>query len=394
MADRLRHVLRALNSPWAITPDGFETVCAIIDRRAAGIRLSDDEIRAIVDDSRAEFEAKHEAATFGKTAQADASVAVISLYGTILPRPVTDISGGGGAPLTRFMDMFQQADADPNVRHILLDIDSPGGSAAMVAEAATMIRSAQTPTTAIANTMAASAAYWLASQADELVVSPSGFVGSVGVFARHVDESVALANEGIKVTLVSAGDHKTEGNPYEPLSDDARAYIQAQVDEVYAAFVEAVAAGRNVSTDEVEAGFGQGRMFSAQAAVANGMADSVATFGETVQRLLTRGGSRTPAQMRAEQAEWVKLHGGSDARISGECVCGREMSGDPEDGEYAYYGGSHGFYACAGCGREWKTAGNGIMVPKDSPVTADTRASGPEKPAPVDGRVARLLNGR
>ena len=78
------------------------------------------------------------------------------------------------------------------------------------------------PITAIANTLAASAAYWLATAADELVVTPSAEIGSIGVFAAHRDFSVALHNAGLKTTLISAGKYKVEANPFEPLSAEAR----------------------------------------------------------------------------------------------------------------------------------------------------------------------------
>ena len=286
MSDRLRHVAGLLTQPWAITPDGFETVCAIIDRRVAGVRLTDEQIHALIAESRAEFESKHPSGAFPGGQSQGSSLAVISIYGTILPRPVMDVSGGGGAPLTRFMDVFRQADADPSVSAILLDIDSPGGSVSMVAEAAAVIASASTPTYAIANTMAGSAAYYLASQADEVIASPSALVGSIGVFARHVDISVALQQEGVAVSLVSAGQFKTEGNQYEPLSDEARAAMQVMVDEFYTQFVEAVAAGRGVSADDVRDGFGQGRMLTAYDALDAGMVDRVESFDATVSRLL------------------------------------------------------------------------------------------------------------
>jgi len=304
MSNRLRHVLGALNAPWAITPDGFETVCAILDRRAAGVHLSDRAISAAIKESRAEFEARHEAAGMAMPkGAASGALAVIPVYGTILPRPVADISGGGGCSMSDLMDKIGAADADPTVAHILLDVDSPGGSVSLVPEAAAVIRDARTPISAIANTMCASAAYYLATQADELVVTPSGCVGSIGVFARHVDNSGALAQEGLAVTLISAGDNKTLGNPYEPLSDAARAEIQAAVDECYDEFVAAVAYGRGVPTDDVLAHFGQGSMFSAVAAVGVGMADRVETFDGTVQRLLSSPGQSRPFGARAMRAD-------------------------------------------------------------------------------------------
>jgi signal peptide peptidase SppA len=294
MSDRLRHVLRALSAPWAITPEGFETVCSIIDRRAAGVRLTDDEIRAIVDDSRAEFDARHEAASGIGVTSGGGKVALISVYGTILPRPVLSISGGGGTSMQEFMRAFKAADEDPSVGAILLDIDSPGGSAFMVPEAAAMIANASKPVTGIANTMAGSAAYWLLSQCDEAVMSPSAMVGSIGCFARHVDFSEQLAQDGVKVTLVSFGAHKTEGNPYEPLSDDARDAIQLTVDECGVMFVEAVARGRGVTPDDVRAKFGDGRVFMADAALAVGMVDRVATFDAVVEQMLGTSTSYGP----------------------------------------------------------------------------------------------------
>ena len=141
--------------------------------------------------------------------------------------------------------------------------------------------------------MAASAAYWIATAADEVVVSPSGQVGSIGVFAAHEDISKALEDEGVAVTLVSAGKFKTEGTPFQPLSSDARAKMQQMVDEFYGMFTNAVARNRDVATSTVKNGFGEGRMVLAQDAVSAGMADGVATLDQTLARLLGRHTSKS-----------------------------------------------------------------------------------------------------
>lgn len=146
---------------------------------------------------------------------------------------------------------------------------------------------------AIANHLAASAAYWIGSAADELVVTPSGEVGAIGVFAAHEDISKSLEMEGIAISLISAGKYKTEGNPYEPLSDEARAAIQAEVDGYYDMFVKAVARNRGVKPADVRGGFGEGRVVRAQQAVSLGMADRIATLDETIERL-QRGSARKP----------------------------------------------------------------------------------------------------
>jgi signal peptide peptidase SppA len=175
---------------------------------------------------------------------------------------------------------------DKDVSAIILDVASPGGMTDMISELATDIRQARgkKPIVAVANTKAASAAYWIASQADEVVVTPSGSVGSVGAFAAHDDLSGAMEKAGIKTTLVSAGKFKTEANPYEPLSDEARAMIQERVDDAYAMFTGDVAKGRRVPVDTVRGGYGEGRMVSAKQAVKLGMADSIGTLQQTVER--------------------------------------------------------------------------------------------------------------
>jgi signal peptide peptidase SppA len=142
---------------------------------------------------------------------------------------------------------------------------------------------------ACVNSLAASAAYWLACAANEMVVTPGGQVGSVGVYMMHADVSKKMEMEGVKTTFVQAGAFKTEGNPFEPLSAEARAAIQEQVDAYYGMFVKAVAGGRGVAQSAVRDGFGQGRMVMAAEAVKMGMADRVATLDATLGRLLMKG---------------------------------------------------------------------------------------------------------
>jgi signal peptide peptidase SppA len=148
--------------------------------------------------------------------------------------------------------------------------------------------------------MMASAAYWLASQADEIVSIPSGNVGSIGVFSAHQDLSAALEKEGIKVTLIKAGKFKVEGNPFEPLSDEARAQIQTRVDDAYSQFTKDVARGRGVKPSDVRGGYGEGRALPAKEAKAVGLIDRIATMDEVLGKLTGRsvGGG-----MRAEDEE-------------------------------------------------------------------------------------------
>lgn len=278
-------ILNAVYSmPWAILPAKLHDILAVVHRYAAGEQLSADEVAAVKTASR-------------RPESRGGAVAVLPLFGSIFPRAnlMTEMSGGTSAE--RFTAQFRAALNDPNVGAIVLDVDSPGGAVAGVDELASEIYRgrSQKRIVAVADHLAASAAYWVATAADELVVSPSGEVGSIGVFAAHMDQSVALEQAGVKVNLISAGKFKTAGNPYEPLGDEARAIIQARVDEYYDAFVAAVARNRGVKVADVRDGFGEGRVVGAREAVRLGMADEIGTLDETVARLargLPRSGAR------------------------------------------------------------------------------------------------------
>jgi signal peptide peptidase SppA len=222
-----------------------------------------------------------------RSALGHGGVAVIPIYGPISHRETLFSMIFGGSSCQRFSAALQQALADPSVSAVIIDIDSPGGTVDGVPELSSEIYNARgkKKIVALANGMAASAAYWIGTSADELWVTPSGQVGSIGVFAAHEDISKALDMEGIKVSLVSAGRFKTEGMPYEPLSSEARASIQKMVDDFHAMFINAVARNRDVASSTVRNGFGEGRMLSAQDAVRAGMADGVATLDQTLARL-------------------------------------------------------------------------------------------------------------
>jgi signal peptide peptidase SppA len=190
------------------------------------------------------------------------------------------------------------------VSAVVIDVDSPGGMTDLLPELAADMRDARgtKPVLAVADTMMASAAYWIGAQADEVAVTPSGLAGSIGVFATHQDLSEAHASAGVKTTLVSAGKYKTEGNPFEPLGDEARAHLQELVDDAYRQFTADVAKGRRVTVDTVRGGFGEGRVLPAGAAVKAGLADRVATLEQTIGRASELAAARRGGRARAAYA--------------------------------------------------------------------------------------------
>lgn len=198
----------------------------------------------------------------------------------------------------------EQAAVDPQAEAIVLDIDSPGGSIFGLPEAATKIFAARAakPIYAVANHVAASAAYWLAAQAHTITITPAGQVGSVGVMWAHRDWSKFDEQMGVKTTYVTAGKFKAEGAPEFPLDDEARAEMQHAVDEYYSMFVSAVAKGRGIKPATVERDFGQGRMRLAAEAVEMRMADRVATLEQIVNEVNATRTAKTKRKVAADLA--------------------------------------------------------------------------------------------
>jgi capsid assembly protease len=213
------------------------------------------------------------------------AIVVIPIYGVLLQRPLADISGGSiGTSTTSISAALRQVVEDPGVGSIVLDIDSPGGDVSGIDELATEIYQArkQKRIVAVSNCLCASAAYYLAAQCSEIVVSPSSQTGSIGVYCVHEDDSAALEAAGIKLELIKYGANKAEGNNLGPLTDSAREHMQSMVDGYGIAFERAVARGRGITQSDVHSKFGQGRVFDAKTAVRIGMADRVGTLADVL----------------------------------------------------------------------------------------------------------------
>ncbi len=287
-----------LSTPWALMPERFNAMTAVLARWSQGVPASE-AVMDRIDADRTAREARRQAVS----SAAGGGIAVLPLYGVITQRGnlVDDVSGPGSVSTQVFAQALRQALADDTVSQILIDIDSPGGSVYGVSELADEIAAARTqkPVVAIANSLAASAAYWLGAQAAELYVTPGGEVGSIGVWQAHFDYSQALAAEGVTPTLISAGKYKVEGNPYAPLDEEAQGFMQSRVNDYYGAFTKAVARGRAVPIAQVREGMGQGRVLGSEAALAENMVDGVATFDDVIRKM--RRDAKGSAKSRASR---------------------------------------------------------------------------------------------
>lgn len=213
---------------------------------------------------------------------------------------------GASSGLTSYEGMqavFSAMRDDPNVRAVVLDIDSPGGEAAGAFETATALAalSAVKPVTAMVNAVCCSAAYLVAAAANEIVLTQTGSVGSVGVVFIHLDRSGELAKAGVKPTIVHAGAGKADGNPFEPLPEAVRLDVQREIDALYGEFVSAVSAYRptRLNADAVRAT--GARVLRGQAAVAAGLADRVSSLDETLVRLSSQNRRPGGSQQRGSR---------------------------------------------------------------------------------------------
>lgn len=278
--------------PWAMLEGPLEAMLEVLELRLDGGAFTAEEIQERIT-----------AAAPGRVSAG--AVAVLPIYGVLAHRMnmLTAISGGMSTELLG--KAFDQAIADPAVRAIVFDVDSPGGSVFGVQELAEKIYRARgaKPIVAVANATAASAAYWLASQADELLVTPSGQVGSVGAMAVHIDRSKQAEKLGLQHTIIKFGRHKDEQSDLRPLSADALADMQRRVDQYGEAFVRGVARARGVTPAVVREQYGEGRMFSARDAKRLGMVDGITTLEDALARL---AGGATSAIAAGPTAELVE----------------------------------------------------------------------------------------
>ena len=315
---------------WVLREETLMAMQSLIRQQANGVKWTTEEIRERISAANAasgyvghenfgaRFLARDNdpipmlAASGKRNAAAPGSVAVIPLTGIVSHRMslMSEISGGGGSSIQSLTAQFRQALEDGNCKAIVFDVDSPGGSVEGVMELASEVYEArkQKPSTSVANAMSCSAAYWISSAASDVVITPSGQAGSIGVYMMLADESEALKNDGIKISLIRAGKFKAEGHPSEPLTDEARAFMQSQVNSVYGMFVKSVAQQRGTSQAAVRDGMGQGRSLLANDAVKANLADRTGTLDEVlakygVKKSAGRSGSRAEVHAQMDDGE-------------------------------------------------------------------------------------------
>lgn len=209
--------------------------------------------------------------------------AIIPIHGTLINRFPYSFGYVTGYNFIR--NQVAAAEADPDVNGVVFDVNSNGGSVAGCPETGAIIAGMSKPSLAVVDSNCYSAAYWLASQTDKIVSTPSGGVGSIGVVMMHMDVSKMIEDIGIKVTFIHAGEHKVDGNMFEPLTKEVKAALQGEVNALYDDFTATVAEGRGIEQTSVAAT--EAQIFRAQEALDLGLIDAIQTPSDAVKANFT-----------------------------------------------------------------------------------------------------------
>ncbi len=254
-------------------------------------------------------------------------LAVITIHGPLVnsDSPCLEWFGLTGYPEIR--DAVLAAVSDPEVKQILLDIDSGGGAVSGCADTATLIREATKvkPVTTYADTMC-SAAYWLGCAAGKVYSSKASVVGSIGVKATFREYSKQNAMEGITVTVIRAGKYKALADPNEPLTKEAEAQIQAIADANYEVFVDHVAKMRGRTYEYTDKTMADGQEFIGQAAVDVGLTDGVTTFDAVIGGLRKKILASLPKPMDNSNSNKFKLLGTTSNLIEDEGMARKALT--------------------------------------------------------------------
>lgn len=282
-------LLDILTAPWAIVPEKLVEIQNIYFTHLRGEKI---DIKAIEAQIGKPLNNKK------KTYQIIEGVAVISVEGVLAKRANLFMDISGGTSMQLLEKDINAAMEDPDVKSLLFFIDSPGGTVDGTQELANHIHSlrGRKRMVSYAESLMGSAAYWIGSAADEIVMSgDTTQVGSIGVVATHTDVSKAEESMGYKTTEIVAGKYKRIASQYAPLSEEGRATIQDIVDHVYSIFVRDVARNRGTSEEKVLKDMADGRIFLGQKAINAGLVDRMETLDQTIGKLSRRG---TPEHTR------------------------------------------------------------------------------------------------
>lgn len=277
-------LLDIVNAPWALPADKLDEIVAIYCAHVRGEKIDLAAIEARVGKPLAP------AASAQASYDIVNGVALIAVDGVLAKRMNLMSMISGGASTELIGRDLQDALADPRVHAIMLEIDSPGGSVDGTEALAEQVFAARgvKPIVAWGADWMTSGAYWIGAAAENVYISgETTITGSIGVRSKHVDTSGAQEKMGVKTTDIYSGKYKAMGSENGPLTEEAKAYLQSIMDQLYTVFVDSVARYRGVSAETVLKNMADGRMFVGSAAVAAGLVDGVSTRDALIADLVS-----------------------------------------------------------------------------------------------------------
>ncbi|WP_131667382.1 S49 family peptidase [Psychrobacter pygoscelis] len=228
-------------------------------------------------------------------------VATVYVRGLLVPKMDVDFSDWGITGYNHIAEYIEQANADPMVNSIVLDIDSGGGYVAGIEGPTEAIYQSTKPIETFVSGDMYSAAYWLGASAKKITATKTSGIGSIGVYVVHAEESQALANHGITYSMFRSGKWKGSFNSFTPLSDDEKERLQQGVNESASNFFNHVAANRDLDAKTIKGW--EGDTFNAQQAKDYGLIDSIASQAATYTALNTYQMSEEDSMTELEQAQ-------------------------------------------------------------------------------------------
>ncbi len=207
------------------------------------------------------------------------NVAVISVKGMIVGDRGTDLFATGYTISSEVVEQIEKAEKDTAIQAMIIEINSPGGSAVASAEIAAALRDAKKPSVAVIREVGASGAYWIASATDHVIAHEVSITGSIGVFASYLQYGNLLTRFNVSYERFVAGEHKDMASPYREMTPEEKGLYQQTIDAMHAVFIREVAAARNLNYETVEA-LATGQIYLGSEALNLGLVDQLGSKQE------------------------------------------------------------------------------------------------------------------
>jgi len=339
---------KLLSRVWMMESTKFGALCMLAAQALSGKSVEDDAVVAAIGAAApAPIDREQAASAMGGVPVASllapsagkpfvqiGGTSIIDIWG-VLDQTDADVTDWRGRRVGTSYDMIRRqsaaALADESVRGVVLRINSPGGDAMAVEQLALSLFAARQAkaaaggtgkqVVAIADSLAASAALYIGSQADKLFTTPGGWIGSIGTICHYVDASKFIADMGFTVNTIKSHDGKDIGSPYRAMSDADRRKLQSEIDAYGAQFDAALARGRGASAEKVAGWRTNSRGYVGSQAVDNGLADAVVSDVYALIAAMEKGYTNQPQRV-----------GGRDARSS------QSGASSPGEGDMSVHG--------------------------------------------------------